>query len=86
MSDKYSTVLLKISLIAVLALVALATNAESPPVKGGCMLGESQRAHGFSQADAIERMKGYARLYVKDYGSFRREEKSAAANPARMNI
>jgi hypothetical protein len=75
MSNKYSTILLKISLVAVLALVALATNAENPPVKGGCLLGESQRAHGVSQADAIERMKSYAHLYVKDYGSFRREER-----------
>jgi hypothetical protein len=75
MSNKYSTILLKISLIAVLALAALATNAENPPVKGGCLLGESQRAHGLSQADAIERMKSYARLYVKDYGSFRRAER-----------
>jgi len=75
MSHKYSTLLLKISLIAALTLLALATNAESPPVKGGCLLGESQRAHGLSQADAIERMKSYARLYVKDYSSFRTEER-----------
>lgn len=40
------------------------------PIKGGCVLGESQVAHGVSEADAQQAMISYARLYVQNYKSY----------------
>jgi hypothetical protein len=61
--------------VFLLVLMALPAGAENPPVKGGCTLGYSQNAHGVSQAEAIERMKNYARLYMKNYVAYRKTER-----------
>lgn len=58
------------------ALTGLASAADIP-LKGGCVLGESQLAHGLSANDARARIIQYARLYVQSYASFNREKSDA---------
>jgi hypothetical protein len=53
-----------------LLLIPLTSFAADIPIKGGCVLGESQIAHGLSEADAQQAMIKYARLYVQNYKSY----------------
>lgn len=57
---------------AVAAVLALSGSAGAAdiPIKGGCVLGESQLAHGLSAADAQARIIQYARDYVQNYSSY----------------
>ena len=48
----------------------------NPPVEGGCVLGESQIAHGLSAAEAEARIRKYARLYVQNYASYKSQERA----------
>ena len=56
-------------------LAAFAVQAENPPIKGGCLLGESQREHGLPPQNAEAVIRSYARMYVRDYTGYRREER-----------
>jgi len=47
------------------------------PVEGGCVLGESQLAHGLPAGEAQARIVSYARLYVQSYASYNREKSDA---------
>jgi len=67
---------LSICLFLLAALPGLVTGADIP-VKGGCVLGESQLAHGLSATEAQARMIHYARLYVQSYASYNREKSDA---------
>lgn len=58
------------------ALPGVAAGADIP-VKGGCVLGESQLAHGLSAKEAQSRIIQYARLYVQSYASYNREKSDA---------
>jgi hypothetical protein len=66
----------RLLLIITFGLLAAAVNADNPPVEGGCMLGESQLAHGLSPADAELRIRRYARMYVKKFASYKNYERS----------
>ena len=48
----------------------------NPPVEGGCVLGESQIAHGLSSEEAQARIRKYARLYVQNYASYKIQERA----------
>jgi hypothetical protein len=48
----------------------------NPPVEGGCMLGESQIAHGISAEEAEARIRKYARMYVQNYASYKSYERT----------
>ncbi|MGI9343166.1 MAG: hypothetical protein ACR2QV_09955 [Gammaproteobacteria bacterium] len=56
--------------LILLLLIPLTSFAANIPIKGGCVLGESQLAHGLSEADAQQAMIKYARLYVQNYKSY----------------
>lgn len=47
------------------------------PIEGGCVLGESQLAHGLPAGEAQARIVSYARLYVQSYASYNREKSDA---------
>lgn len=47
------------------------------PIEGGCVLGESQLAHGLPAGEAQVRIVSYARLYVQSYASYNREKSDA---------
>jgi len=64
---------LLVMLVLVTPLIGLPASA-GIPIDGGCVLGESQAAHGLSTADAQERIKQYARLYVQSYRSYNRQK------------
>jgi hypothetical protein len=53
-----------------LLLIPLTAWAADIPIKGGCVLGESQLAHGVSSDEAQQTMITYARLYVQNYKSY----------------
>ena len=61
--------------LLLLALLPLGTVLAEIPIKGGCVLGQSQAVHGLSPADAEAHIREYARLYVKSYSSYKREER-----------
>jgi hypothetical protein len=65
--------MLKKSVIALL-IVALPglVGAANIPIEGGCVLGESQVAHGISPAQAEARIIQHARRYVQSIGSYNR--------------
>jgi hypothetical protein len=65
--------MLKKSVIALLiaALPGL-VGAANIPIEGGCVLGESQVAHGISPAQAEARIIQHARRYVQSIGSYNR--------------
>ncbi len=65
--------MLKKTIIALLfaALTGLAGAADIP-IEGGCVLGESQLAHGLSPAQAEARIIQYARRYVQSIASYNR--------------
>lgn len=56
-------------LLLLLFMPVLAAGADIP-IKGGCVLGESQLAHGMSGTDAQARIIQYARRYVQSYASY----------------
>lgn len=47
------------------------------PVHGGCVLGESQLAHGLPAADAQARILQYARQYIQSYASYNNRKRDA---------
>lgn len=47
------------------------------PIRGGCVLGESQLAHGLSAADAEARIIQYARQYVQSFASYNNQKRDA---------
>ena len=47
------------------------------PIKGGCIVGESQAAHGLPAADAQARIIEYARQYVQSYSAYNGEKRNA---------
>lgn len=62
-------------LILLLGLLFATSASANPPVKGGCMLGGSQAAHGLSVAEAEARIKRYARLYLDNYTSYKNQQR-----------
>ena len=61
--------------ILLLGLLLATSASANPPVKGGCMLGESQAAHGLTVAEAEARIKRYARLYLENYTSYKNQQR-----------
>lgn len=45
------------------------------PIKGGCVVGESQVAHGLPAAEAQARIIQYARQYVQSYASYNNQKR-----------
>ncbi|NND37843.1 MAG: hypothetical protein HKN81_11995 [Gammaproteobacteria bacterium] len=60
----------------VLLFPGLALAAEIP-IKGGCVVGESQVVHGLPAAEAQARIIQYARQYVQSYASYNNQKRSA---------
>lgn len=63
-------------LLLLLIVPGLAVGADIP-IKGGCVLGESQLAHGLPAAEAQARIIGYARRYVQSYASYNDQKRNA---------
>ena len=61
--------------IGLLVLVSGQAGAAEIQIKGGCVLGRSQSAHGLSAANAETRIRQYARRYVESFSSFNREKR-----------
>jgi len=60
----------------ILLLPGLAQAADIP-LKGTCVVGESQVAHGLPAAEAQARIVQYARQYVQSYASYNNEKRAA---------
>ena len=62
--------------LLVLLLPAASFGADIP-IKGDCVVGESQVAHGLPDAEAQARIIQYARQYVQSYASYNNQKRSA---------
>ena len=55
---------------AMVATLVTIASAADIPIKGGCIIGESQVAHGMAPAEAQQRIIDYAREYVQNYSAY----------------
>ncbi|MFW2403175.1 MAG: hypothetical protein ACN4GT_00325, partial [Gammaproteobacteria bacterium] len=63
-------------LLILLLLPGLTFGADIP-IKGGCIVGESQAVHGLPPAEAQAQIIKYARQYVQSYASYNNQKRAA---------
>lgn len=49
-------------------------------IRGGCTVGQSELAHGFSDDRAIQQMRDYARMYATRFKQFRETERDTRSS------
>ncbi len=67
------------TLLFVWLVMAMPAAFADERIKGRCIVGESAIAHGRSNAQAVEDMRGFARLYVSNFQKYRKAERGVRA-------
>jgi len=72
----YNQLMMRFTLKLFIGLLFVSAAGAQIPIKGGCVVGESQLAHALPAAVAEQHIKNYARLYAENYSGYKRKERT----------